>query len=267
MTLRLEDLLPTRRAATVIAAALIIAISWSSSRPAQAEDPPSPSDDQPLVFEDAYPTERGQAELKLTGRYDRTHDGDDVWEAVPRLKVGLLKDLDLSISVPYSFAEGPGNDDGALALGFQYLLTEERGFLHALAIELGGAAPLGKREGTETSVTLLATKSLTGSKSGPGVHLNLSWRHIFSGGPTDRDDRYVAVLGYSHPVGANTTLVADLLRERGRTKGEESNVVGAGFRHRLNDTFTLSAGGGVGIADESPEFRLVIGLEASTTLF
>ena len=94
---------------------------------------------------------------------------------------------------------------GDVAFGSLYQLTEDKGAMPALAVA-GSIVPFyGTLRGIQTDGLLLVTKSLNGSKNGPEVHLNVSWRHLSGGAPDDRENRYRAVFGISLPIGAETT--------------------------------------------------------------
>lgn len=233
--------------------------------PARAAEPAQPGTFQPLTVEDASPIERGQAEAALAFRWDHVEEGDDLFEARPRLKLGALPGLELELAAPYRFGD---EGEGDLRASAQYALTRGGGALPALGVEMGVTRTYGSRRDTEAELKALATQPLTRQGgSGPSLHLNLSWLRLFDAGPAERGDRYAAVVGYSQPVGQDTALVLDLAREQERGEGRETNIAEAGLRRRLPGDLVLSAGAGLGLDADSPDFRMVVGLQHSFSLF
>ncbi|WP_135467102.1 hypothetical protein [Crenalkalicoccus roseus] len=90
---------------------------------------------------------------------------------------------------------------------------------------------------------------------------------MIDGAPDERGNRAIAAIGYSHPVGRNTTLLLGFLREEERRRGRESNLIEVGARHRVAEGFILSAGVGFGIGDDSPDARIILGIQRSFRLF
>lgn len=83
----------------------------------------------------------------------------------------------------------------------------------------------------------------------------------------ERNTLYRAIFGYSGRVGADTLFVVDFVRRQERLRGENSNVVEAGFRRQLNPLTVLTIGAGVGIGEQSPKFRFTIGFQRTITIF
>lgn len=243
-------------------------LAWMAGTAAAAE-PERLSSFQPLTIQDAYPTRFGQVQLEAAFRWDRTRESNDLFEPRPQIKFGVFPGLQLSVGVPYRLGDAGSTDQGDVEVGALYQLSDARGaVLPALAIEGGVLFPLGPREGTETNLALLATRPLTErGTAGPALHLNVAWRHMADGSPTEREDRYVAAVGYSHPVSQSTTLLVDFVREEERRRGREANLIEVGVRQRVAENLVLSAGIGFGIGDESPSTRIIVGVQHSFRLF
>jgi hypothetical protein len=112
--------------------------------PARAAEPAQPGTFQPLTVEDASPIERGQAEAALAFRWDHVEEGDDLFEARPRLKLGALPGLELELAAPYRFGD---EGEGDLRASAQYALTRGGGALPALGVEMGVTRTYGSRQG------------------------------------------------------------------------------------------------------------------------
>ncbi|MGE0226067.1 MAG: hypothetical protein AB7F35_16715 [Acetobacteraceae bacterium] len=243
--------------------AVLGALALAAANTASASDVTSVSGSQPLTVEDAYPTGAGTVGVEASFRWDRERGGTNLFEPDAQIKWGAAEKLQLSLGVPYRFGSTSSRDSGQVAVDALYQLTDDRDWLPATALSPGIAFPLGLQEGTETSLSFLATKSLTGSRSGPAVHLNVTWYHMIAGGSAQRTDRYEVVVGYSHPVGPATSLIFDVVREQDRTKGQVTNLVEVGIRRQIAEKAVFSIGAGAGIGDASPIARVVAGVQQS----
>ena len=234
-----------------------------AGRPAVAGEAAQPDDLQPITIDSASPLDRGQATAELITRWDRDRHGDDLIELRPRAKVGALAGLELQLALPYTLGSAGEADQANLDLAAKYGLRDAGGGLPALSLEADISVPLGSHPGPDTELTLLASQPLTGKgEDGPSLHLNLSWLHFFDArSGEERRDGYAAALGVSFPVGQNTGLVADIVHEDERDRGRATNLVEAGVRREVAEGLILSAGAGTGLAGDSPEVRLTVGLQ------
>ena len=95
------------------------------------------------------------------------------------------------------------------------------------------------------------------------LHLNLEFMHNAGRREDERSTRYAAILGYSTRVGPDTIFVADFSREQERRAGENANIIEAGIRHQVTPRTVFTIGAGAGIREESPKFRISIGIQRS----
>ncbi len=244
---------------------LLLALSVAPQ--VQAAEPSKLSAFQPLTVQDAYPTSFGTIDTEVSGRWDRTRSDRNLDELRPTLKWGAMENLQLSVSAPYRFGNDDQSDSGEVTVGGLYQLTKDHGVLPAIALATSIAPPYAERQGTDTDLTFIASKSLASGEHSPRVHLNLSWRHTIDNSADNRENRYIAVIGYSHPLGAKTTLLGDFVREQERERGADSNLLEIGMRHEMAPDWILSVGAGAGIGDDSPQARLLIGVQHSFHLF
>ncbi|MGZ5568908.1 MAG: hypothetical protein ACXWKG_18005, partial [Limisphaerales bacterium] len=77
----------------------------------------------------------------------------------------------------------------------------------------------------------------------------------------ERENFCVLRAGYSQILGRNTTIGIDFVREKIRQQNITENVIEIGALHRLSDIFNLSLTLGLGVADESPDYRLGGGVQ------
>lgn len=244
----------------------IVLPSLLITKAVSAAEPAKLSSFQPLTVEDAYPTRFNRVEAETIFRWDHERDNKDLFEPRARVKWGALENLQLSVQVPYRLGTTSDRDSGQVVFDSLYQFTKDRDGLPAMAISPSIAPSLGQQQGTETNLTFLATKSLSGKQEGPNLHLNLSWLHIIDNAATDRENRYRAVVGYSHPFSKDTALVLDFVREQRRERGSNSNFVEIGVRQRVAEDLTFSVGAGAGIGEDSPDARVVVGLQKSFKL-
>ena len=81
---------------------------------------------------------------------------------------------------------------------WNFLKDSEKTWWPAMAIEGQLDIPSGKdSEGLDTRLQFIATKTLSGQPAQDQLHVNFTWVHNAENAPVERDDRYIAVLGYS----------------------------------------------------------------------
>ena len=69
------------------------------------------------------------------------------------------------------------------------------------------------------------------------------------------------MLGYTHPLGPSTALVADLVHEKDEDKGRIINLVELGLRHALPGDIILGIGVGAGFGGSTTDFRALLGIQ------
>lgn len=249
-----------------IAAAAILSLPRAATA-----DPQGLSRFVPITIEDAYATAPGELELQGTSVWDHdTHDrrGDDLVTAQPTIKFGPFPGAEIYAGVPYRFGDASRRDGGDEVFGGFYNFNEQRDILPAFAVNASYANPFGAnaRSG-ESTLRLIATKSLGDPYSAPRLHLNLSWYRLVDPTASERTDRYETAIGYSQSLTAHTAAVVDYVWAQNRTRGEHSNLIEAGLRHELSEHWSLAGGAGVGVGAESPDFRLLFAAQRTFSLF
>lgn len=248
---------------TCVVAALVFAALWQSPRPAAAADHDNLEEGLPVQVEDAYPIEYRGRELQLPVSYDRTDEHDDRVTLEPRLEVGFARNWQGKVFVPVYTGSADRTGSGNVGAEALYNFNTESLRLPAFALSGRVLTPTGKdSNGIDSTLKLLATKSLT--RTGlDRLHLNASYSHKFEEADDERRDRYSAIVGYSRRAGPDTLLVADFIREQELERDKESNIVELGVREQLDPLSVLSLGVGAGIGDDSPELRVVLGIQRS----
>lgn len=216
---------------------------------------------QPITVQDAYPTAEGAVQAQSDVRWDRTHEGKDLIEIRPVVKWGAAYHLQLSLAAPYRIGDAASSHSGdVIAAGF-YQITEDSDLLPAMAVSASVHPFYGAQKGTEVLGGYFVTKSLTGSRDGTEIHLNVTFRHLVDGASDDRTDRTRVVIGISQPMGEDLTVLADFVRQDDRRLGESSNLFEAGLRRQIGEDNVVSLGIGFGTGDQSLQGRVLVGFQ------
>lgn len=264
----------SRGAAACAALALLAA-----APPARAADHANLDENLPVAIEDAYTLPYNAIEAQGYFRYDRNRvgsrgrggGGSDLFQFAPRLEVGLFRNFQASIAVPYRLGDAAETKQGNVNIQGLYNFNNEGAILPALSLGLGVVQPFGYQNGgTETLVKLVATKSIGsfGTSYVPRrLHLNAIWYHNYDTLRTEdgreRRDRYLVGIGYSQPITNNATLVADIYRQELRDSRRAENMVEVGTRYQLTPQTVVTGSIGTGFADRSPAFRVLLGFQHS----
>lgn len=241
-----------------------------SGRPAWA-DPQSLSTNVPVPTQDALVVRTGSIELQGVGVYTYdTHNskGPDLLALSPTVKVGAIKGLQLDFTAPYSVGNQSSASQGGDGVDFLYQFNDPTPTFPALAIQAGYQIPWGPGHRTsQYFVRGLATQWLGPNEQAPRLHLNLNWTHYTTPSSTARTDQLELGVAYSMLVSHSTALVVDVVHGAKSTKRANETVVDAGLRWEINEGWALSAGAGVGIAEQSPAFRILFAVQREFRAF
>ena len=245
-------------------ALLLFAVTVSAERgdpeaPGYNLEPGFPTD---LV--DAYAIEPKSFIAQGAVRYERTDNDRDLFTFRPKVLYGIAPFAHLEASVPVYTGNADRTGSGDIRLGGHYQFLDEKGLVPALAILGSADIPTGKDSaGLDTTVTLAATRALPifGGDANDRIHFNISWLHNAGHRSFEREHYYRAAFGYSRELVHNWIGVIDFVREEYRIKEMEANILEGGALYHLDDHIALSFNAGVGIAAESPDFRLGAGFQ------
>ncbi|MFW6201108.1 MAG: hypothetical protein ACOC8B_00900, partial [Gemmatimonadota bacterium] len=205
----------------------------------------------PLEVEDAYPGAYGSWELELPFRYDRTRDGRNLYELVPEVAYGIVRNADISVAVPVRFGTADRTGSGDIEVEAFYNFNTEGLVLPAFALEGAAIVPSGRdTDGVDTRLRLIATRSISNRLD--RLHANVQYEHNDAPLPGEHDHRWLFILGYSGRLGPDMLIVADIIREQERMEDEAANVVELGLRAMIAPLVVGSAAFGTGFGDESP---------------
>jgi|GEM_PF-521861 len=230
----------------------------------EASDHWNLEEELPTEVEDAYASDYLTPELQSLFRYERIHNGGERFVLSPRLLYGFDKQWQAKVAVPFLFGSADNTGSGTVALEVLHQFTQESAYAPALAFAVGLGLPSGVRShGVDTELKVIGTKAFGKSYLEHRVHVNLAWNHNTDPLVNERTDRYVAILGYSHPIPADIVLVMDFAREQELDRTRTANLAEVGFRRMVTPVSVVSLGAGLDVSKEFPGFRVTIGFQYS----
>ena len=219
----------------------------------------------PTEVTDARPIEQDGKQVQLLTSWDRERAGDDRLVLEPQAQWGFARDWQGTLGIRGIGGSADHATSGDVRAEVMRRFTREAGALPSLAGFVGFALPTGRESrGIDTTMRLAATKTLGARPNTHQVHGNVVWMRNAAPGPEERGERWRLIVGYSTLLGRQTGLVADVIREQERARGEMASIAELGVRHELahGTTFSFGAGAGRGGAS-APRWRVVAGFEQS----
>lgn len=219
----------------------------------------------PAEVTDARPIEQGGKQVQLLTLWDRQRGGEDRLVLEPQAQWGFARDWQGTIGIRGIGGSADHATSGDLRSEVMRRFNEEKGGLPSFAGFLGFAVPSGRESrGIDTTMRLAATKTLGAEPKKNQLHGNVIWMRNAAAGPEERSERWRLIAGYSRLLGQQTGLVADVIREQERARGEMASIAELGLRHELAHGTTISFGAGAGRGSPSaPRWRVVAGFEQS----
>lgn len=221
-------------------------------------------------LEDAYATAYRNREFQLPVTYQRSRDGRNVVQYMPTLEIGPFRNTQFSIGVPLYSGNGERTGSGNVVVDGLYNFNTEGLFLPAMAVAGEVALPTGRdSHGTDFSGSFILTKSIFGPAGLHRLHANAVYRRNnepltkLEGGElmTERQDRWVFLVGYSARILPQSTLIVDFVREQLPMRGQYGSSVEAGLRRQMNPRLVLSGGVAAGLGTDADKFRANLALQ------
>lgn len=107
------------------------------------------------------------------------------------------------------------------------------------------------------------TKTLGTGSNLDRLHLNVGYTYNSSKQSGERSNRFKAIAGYSRRLGSSTILVTDLAYEQEEEENEDAYILELGIRQQATPLTVWSVGAGIGLTDDSPDFRITGGIQQS----
>jgi hypothetical protein len=219
----------------------------------------------PLQVQDAFAVPTGEVRPQSTFTFDRRVGRDkahgDVFSMKPEIQWGVASFGHLRVEIPVYTGSGPTSTSGDVILGGFYNFLDETNGRPAMGISADLEIPTGTHSrGVDPMFFYYVTKSIGSSASNPRIHANIGWVHNFGAFADEREDFYVLRAGYSQ-LFASTVVGVDFVREKIRQHGITENIIEIGALHPISRLLNLSVTLGVGVGDESPDYRLGAGVQ------
>lgn len=219
----------------------------------------------PLQTQDAYAVPTGELRLQSPFIFDRRvgteeHRGD-VFTMMPEVQWGVAPFGHLRLEIPIYTGSGPTSTSGDIILGGFYNFLDETNGRPAMGISADLQIPTGTHSrGLDPIFFYYVTKTVFAEGCGR-VHANIGWIHNSGAFNDEREDFYVLRFGYSQEMFGHTVLGADFIRQKIRQQNVTENIIEIGAQHPLSKLINLNFTLGVGVADESPDYRLGGGVQ------
>ena len=217
----------------------------------------------PTQVEDAYPLAYRELDVEGLFRYERLSQ-EHRFVLSPRLEYGFAPNWQARVTIPFFTGNADISGSGDLQAEILRNFLTETKWTPALAVSVEGDFPTGHAaHGIDTTLKLLASKTLGKWAARPQAHFNLSWTHHGGRMPEERPDLYGIIVGYSQLLSSRLMLVADYFRQQLTLAGHTEDVLELGFRRVLSGTTVVALGVGYGLNKDSRDFHIQTGIEVT----
>ena len=217
----------------------------------------------PTQVEDAYPLQYREFDLEGLFRYAR-FNGASAYIYQQRIEYGVAPSWQLRMTSPWLFGRGDKTENGNLNVEVLKNFDMEDRFIPAVALSVETDFPSGGGlTGIDTTLKLLASKTVSDSPSPGQVHFNAAWTHNAAPLKTDRRDLYSFIFGYSHLLGLRFMVIGDFVRQQLQERDRSENLLEIGMRLLVFPQTVFALGGGYGLGRDSRDFHVQSGLEIS----
>jgi hypothetical protein len=216
----------------------------------------------PITIDDAGTQEYGTWSSQFATHYLRNVDGKNSLFIDPELQYGLMKNVEISVDMPYTLEMIDGSHGDNVTATVKYNFLEEGDGIPALTIqEAFGLPTADDAAGTDLTTSFLLTKHILPHYGVTAVYFNANWTRFGAIDSDERRNAYSTAAGFSHAIAARTSLVADLAEQNEEDKGRSDTLAEIGLRQGINKDLILSFGGGVGLNKDAPDYTATIGVE------
>lgn len=240
---------------------LLSSAGWQSVATASESDVEEVEKGSPTQIEDAYPLEYRELDVEGLFRYERVNQKSR-YVYSPRVEYGFAPNWQVRLTAQLFTGTADVSESGNLQAEILRNFTTERRWIPALAVSAVGDFPTGHvAHGIDTTLKLLASKSLGTSIPRPQVHFNFTWTHHGGRTTAERSDLYGLIVGYSRLLTTQMTLVADYFRQQLPLAGRTEDVIELGFRRAVSKTTVIAFGAGYGLNSDSRDLHVQTSIE------
>ncbi len=247
---------------TLIGAAALLAPSLARA------DPQSLAPNFPIQIEDALVVPTGVFQVQADDHFSRASAGVESGTAEPVFKIGAAPHLQLDVSPSYNWASRNSPANGAFTVDALYQLNDNSKYIPAFAVHAYVQTGYGPNPASTSFIVRgIATKYLGDSTSAPRLHLNVTWTDVTAPAVGQRPSVYAFAAGYSRLLTAKLALVTDLVDEEQPLKTRWETLADAGLVYQFSRDWSVSVGGGGGVAGHAADQRFFLAVERNVSLF
>ncbi len=246
----------------VIRISLFLTIFFITISPVLAAKPEDVETDFPLTIEDASPTDAGELDLRMMSRYEHTDSHDERVHLAPEFEYGVGYNTEVNVTLPFNLGSADDNHGGDLGVELLHGFIDEKNAIPEISASVKLDMPTGENSaGLDATLRVLATKHILQHYGQHAVHFNAGWSYNAAERDDERNNSYQIALGSSHGITDKTFLVMDVVREQDKENSQTENLLEVGLRHEVAQDTIASLATGIGIGQESPDFRLTFGIQ------
>ena len=231
-------------------------------------DPQEVEEGEPITIEDATTNDVGELSLQYSGTYTRIADAGTqaLLEQGPTFKLGVFKDVQVSLNPYYGTGSAPGHNSGVVLSDVKVQLNQQTIYIPTLAVDVFYGVPFGAGDKSANYIfRAVASKLLGSSEDSPTLHLNLTDTHLSTPDFGGRKDQLQAVFGGSFLIARNAALVGDVVYGAAEEAGRDATFVEVGYSRDLPHDWKLEVG--VGRQVDGDTWEVFLSIEKEVQIF
>ena len=236
----------------------------------EAYDPQQIEEGDPITLQDDLTNEPGELSLQYSTLYTRSQQADakEVQETGPSLKLGVFKDVQVSVNPNYDFGRGSEHNVGNVVSDVLVHATDQTRLLPSFGFDLFYAAPFGAgHKSAEYIFRAIASRSLGEGDAAPRLHLNLTDYHLLQPDENGRKDQLQMVFGGTFLPTSKGALVADVIYGASDQGRGTQTFVEIGYTRELPLEWAVEVGIGKQVAGAANGFRVFLSIETDVHIF
>ena len=263
-----------RRAGQEAILALLLATCVSgpaaADLPPDAPDPQQIEEGEPVTLQDEVTNDPGELSVQYSGSYMRSHETDakELLEQGATFKLGLFKDVQVSLNPNYDSGRGDERNSGDVLGDVLFHINDQTRVLPALGFDLFYSTPFGAgHKSAEYIFRAIASRSLGASDTAPRLHLNVTDSHLTQPDERGRKDQPQLAFGGSFLPTIEGAVVADVVYgASGERRGTET-FLEIGYTRVLPHDWTCELGVGKQVAGAANAVRVFFSIEKDMHIF
>ena len=253
---------------------LALALLW---HPAAADPSPPPDtvdlqqieEGDPITLQDELTNDPGELSLQYSDLYVRTRvaDAKETQEEGPSFKLGVIKNVQVSINPNYQTGRGSQRDSGDVVSDILVHTSDQSHLVPATGIDIFYSTPFGAGpKSGEYIFRGIASYVLGISNNAPRLHFNLTDFHL-SQPEGARKDQLQLVFGGTFLPTAKGALVGDIIYGASEESHGTETILELGYTRQLPDGWVAEAGIGKQVTGYANAFRVFFSIEKDVTIF